>query len=44
MKKYFINWQSKLVRTVDMILDKSEVFDDYPCYRYRIIHKIWQES
>jgi hypothetical protein len=36
------NFLSKLGRTVNMLFDKSEVFDDNPSFRYQIIINIWK--
>lgn len=39
-----IRWQNKLWRTLKMLHDKSEHFDQYPMFRYEIIIKIWNET
>lgn len=38
-----IRWKNKLSRTINMLLDKSEHFDEYPMFRYEIIICIWKE-
>lgn len=37
-----MNWQSKLKRTINILLDKSEVFQEQPSYRYSVILHIWR--
>lgn len=39
-----IRWQNKLSRTINMLLDNSEHFNDYPMFRYKIIADIWKEK
>lgn len=39
-----IRWQNKLWRTLRMLCDKSEAFDENPMFRYEIIIKIWNET
>lgn len=39
----FIRWKNKLARTLKMLCDNSEVFDDRPSFRFVIIKAIWKE-
>jgi hypothetical protein len=39
-----IRWQNKLSRTLSMLGDKSEIFDERPSFRWEIIIKIWEEK
>jgi hypothetical protein len=34
--------RSKMSRTIDILLDKSEAFDDNPGYRIEIVNQIWK--
>ena len=41
----FINkWYNKFYRIYKMMGDKSEVFDDYPSFRYSIMLQILKEK
>jgi len=39
-----MNWQSKIRRTINILLDKSEVFQERPFYRYSVILNIWRQQ
>jgi hypothetical protein len=36
--------RSKMSRIANILLDKSEAFDDNPNYRMEIVNKIWKEK
>ena len=36
--------RSKMSRIANILLDKSEAFDDNPGYRIEIVNKIWKEK
>ena len=38
------NWRGKLRRTLNMLLDNSEIFQERPSFRYEIIQKICEEK
>lgn len=38
------NWKGKLRRTFNILLDNSEIFQERPSFRYKIIQKIWEEK
>jgi hypothetical protein len=42
MKTNLTNWKNKLRRTIGMLLDESEIFQEDPLYRYQIILHIWK--
>jgi hypothetical protein len=44
MKTKLINWKGKLRRTINMLFDESETFQDNPLFRYEIILSIWKEN
>jgi hypothetical protein len=35
---------SKMLRTIDILLDKSEAFDDNEGYRIEIVRQIWKDK
>lgn len=38
------NWQGKLRRSINILADESEIFEDCPYFRFSIIAHIWREK
>ncbi len=38
------NWKGKLRRTLNILGDSSEIFDERPSYRFEVIKGIWKEK